>query len=196
MVFHLKDGYEWRPGTIIPSNQVLPVMFLSRCLSKAELRYGPSEQEVACLVWAVKKLRTMIHSSRLPVTVLTDHASTKGIVEQSNLDTSSTDRANRKLINASIYLSQYDLKVYYLPGRLNFVPDALSRLKALQDQPERKEGDVILDNIWFAFAEAKMDDSLKKQFSASEEQPSKGGPGPGQRGKRRFSQFFQKRSFR
>lgn len=164
MAFHLEDGYEWTPGSPIPANKVKPVMFLSRALQKAEMRYGPSEQEVACLVWAVRKLRTTIHSSCLPVIVLTDHSATKGIVEQTNLDTSSTDRANRRLINASIYLSQYDLKVYHLPGRLNYVPDALSRLAALQDPPERGNGDAILDNVWFAWAEAKMDDDLRQEF--------------------------------
>jgi hypothetical protein len=164
MAFHTRDGYEWTPGSVIPSNQVLPVMFLSRCLTKAEMRYGPSEQEVACLVWAVRRLRTTIHSAHLPVIALTDHAATRGIVEQTTLDTSSTDRANRRLINASVYLSQYDLKVFHLPGRLNFVPDALSRLKALDDTVERPEGDAILDNIWFAFAEAHMDADLKRQF--------------------------------
>lgn len=164
MVFHTRDGYIWEPGSVIPSNQVLPVMFLSRCLTKAEMCYGPSEQEVACLVWAVRKLRTMIHSSRLPVNVLTDHASTRGIVEQTRLDTSSTDRANRRLITASVYLSEYDLKVFHLPGRLNFVPDALSRLRALQDPVERPEGEVILDSVMFAFAEARMEATLKQQF--------------------------------
>jgi len=91
MVFHLKDGYKWEPGSTIPPAQVLPVMFLSRCLTK---------------VWAVKKLRTTIHSSIPPVIVLTDHSATKGIVEKTSLETSSTDRANKRLINASIYLSQ------------------------------------------------------------------------------------------
>ncbi len=164
MVYHLRDGYVWKPGTVIPSNQVVPVMFLSRCLTRAEMRYGPSEQEVACLVWAVKKLRTMIHSARLPVNVLTDHASTRGIVEQTRLDTSSTDRANRRLITASVYLSEYDLKVFHLPGRLNYVPDALSRLKAMQDVPERPDGDVVLDDVMLAFAEARMEENLKRQF--------------------------------
>lgn len=122
-------------------------MFLSRCLTKAELAYGPSELEVACLVWAVKRLRTMIHSSIPAVNVLTDHSATKGIVEKTSLDTSSTDRANRRLINASIYLSQYDLKIFHLPGRLNFIPDALSRLRAVQDKPGRLEGEAVLDDI-------------------------------------------------
>jgi hypothetical protein len=67
MVFHTQSNYTWEPGSVIPSTVIQPIMFLSRCLTNAELRYGPSELEVACLVWAAKKLRTMIQSSNLPV---------------------------------------------------------------------------------------------------------------------------------
>jgi hypothetical protein len=55
MLFHLKDGYTWSPGSPIPSMAIDPVMFLSRCLTKAELSYRPSELEVAYLVWACKR---------------------------------------------------------------------------------------------------------------------------------------------
>jgi hypothetical protein len=164
MLFHTKDTYVWEPGQTIPANKVQPVMFLSRCLTKPELRYGPSELEVACLVWAVRKLRTVIHSANQPVMVLTDHSATRGIVEQTTLNTASTDRANRRLINASVYLSQYDLKVYHLPGKVNFVPDALSRLRTIQDGPEQPEGDAILDDVWFAYAEAQMDPSTRAKY--------------------------------
>jgi RNase H-like domain found in reverse transcriptase/Reverse transcriptase (RNA-dependent DNA polymerase)/Chromo (CHRromatin Organisation MOdifier) domain/Integrase zinc binding domain len=162
MVFHLKTDFRWEPGTVIPSNQVLPVMYLSRCLSSPELRYGPSELEVACLVWAAKKLRTMIQSSNKPVVVLTDHSATKGIVDQTTLNTTSTDRANKRLINSSIYLSQYGLQIYHLPGRLNFVPDALSRLQSVLDTT-RPDEPVVLDTVWFA-SEALMSDEFKKRF--------------------------------
>ncbi len=73
----------------------------------------------------------MIHSARLLVNVLTDYASTRSIIEQTYLDISSTDRANRRLITALVYLSEYDLKVFHLSRRLNYVPNALSRLKAI-----------------------------------------------------------------
>ncbi len=97
----------------------------------------------------------MLYSSRLPVNVLTDHVATCSIVEQTRLDISSTNRANRRLITTSIYLSKYELKVYYLLGRLNYVPDVLNCLRALTDlEPNnRANGDVVLDDAIFAFAE-------------------------------------------
>src|SRR3569833_2481688 len=103
-------------------------MFLRRCLTQAELKYGSSELEVACLVWACKRLRTMLHSNRHRIIVLTDHDSTKGIVNSTSLNTTSTDRANRRLSNASIYLSSYPLVVVLLLGCFFLVLVALSRL--------------------------------------------------------------------
>ena len=75
----------------------------------------------------------MLKSAEKPVVVLTDHHATKGIVEKTTLDTTLVDQANRRLIAASIYLAEYDLKVYHIPGRLNTIPDTLLRLPADTD---------------------------------------------------------------
>jgi hypothetical protein len=50
VAFHLKPGVIWEPKKVIIANKMDPVIFLSRYLTKAELNYGPSELEVACLV--------------------------------------------------------------------------------------------------------------------------------------------------
>jgi hypothetical protein len=68
----------------------------------------------------------MIYSLKLTINVLTNYASTKGIVEQTYLDISSTNQVNRRLITTLVYLSEYDIKVFYFPSRLNFVPNILS----------------------------------------------------------------------
>ncbi len=176
MAFHLKDDYIWQKGTPIPATALEPVMFLSRCLTKPELRYGPSELEVACLVWACKRLRTMLHSSNHPIIVLTDHDSTRGIVAQTSLQTTSTDRANRRLVNASIYLSSYQLEVYHLPGRLNLVPDALSRLKTPSDEKTKeKDTEPTLDAVWDGYpgevalflTEVQMTDDMHQKFTTA-----------------------------
>ncbi|KAN0080859.1 retrovirus-related Pol poly protein from transposon gypsy, partial [Elaphomyces granulatus] len=158
MLFHLKDGYTWSPGSPIPSTAIDPVMFLSRCLTKAELSYGPSELEVACLVWACKRLRTLLHSNRARLIT--------------SLNTTSTDRANRRLVNASIYLSAFPLNVYHLAGRLNLVPDALSRLPGKGDDSSRQREDKpVLDDLWdtdeavLFLAEARMTDEMRDRFA-------------------------------
>ena len=147
-------------------------MFLSRCLIGLETRYSPSKQEVIYLVQVVKKLYTIIYSLNHLVVVLIDYIATKGIVEKSPLTTISIECSNRRLIYIAIYLSEYNLQIYYLPGRLNFVPDTLSRLKALQDKPRDPKdivvvnsNDVIFDNIFFVYIEVQIDKYLKQQFA-------------------------------
>jgi hypothetical protein len=172
VAFHLKPGATWQPKKAIPASDIEPVLFLSRCLTKAELHYGPSELEVACLVWACKRMRTMLHSCQQPIVVLTDHDATRGIINQTSLNTTSTDRANRRLVNASIYLSAYPLEVHHLAGRLNLVPDALSRLPGKGDDEARKKEDIpTLDNLWdddlvLYAAEARMSDEMRAKFIA------------------------------
>ena len=71
-----------------------------------------------------------MQSLTLPLIVLTDYSAIKQIVAKKTLDTSSIDRANRRLVIALIYLSKYDIEVYYLLSKKNFIPDAFSRLLA------------------------------------------------------------------
>jgi hypothetical protein len=88
-------------------------------------------------------------------------------VEQTSLHTSSIDRANKKLINASVYLSQYNIKVHHLAGKLNLVPDALSPLQATGDMVDRPDGTATLDDVWFAWTEALMDPAMVVKFVAA-----------------------------
>ena len=79
--------------------------------------------------------------------MLTDHFAIKSIVKQTFLQTLLTNRANKRLINALVYLSQFDLKTYHVLRRLNFVPDTLSRLKAKQNKPNRFNKIAILNDV-------------------------------------------------
>ena len=98
---------------------------MSKALIKRELLYGPSEFKVAYLAWVITKIRIKLYLSKYPVVVLTDHGVIKGIIKRITIMTSSVDRANRRFINASIYLSEYNLKIYHVPGRKNIVSNAL-----------------------------------------------------------------------
>ena len=75
----------------------------------------------------------MLKSAEKPVVVLTDHHTTKGIIKKTTLNTTLVNRANRRLIAVLIYLAEYNLKVYHIPGHFNIVPDTLLRLPADTD---------------------------------------------------------------
>jgi hypothetical protein len=76
----------------------------------------------------------MIQSYTFPPVVLTDHTATSGIVNHTNISTSDLLKANQRLITTSIYLSQFQLNVRHIPGKVNYVPDTLSRLPQLNDK--------------------------------------------------------------
>ena len=132
MLFHVRDGSDSTIERIHPGD-VEPILFLSRECTGVEKRYGSTEMEVACLVWAVRKLRLEISSSVKPVIVLTDHSATKQIVQSANLHTVDINKANAKLIDASVFLSQFKLIIKHIAGKTNLVSNALSRLPIVAD---------------------------------------------------------------
>jgi hypothetical protein len=110
-----------------------PICFLSKRLNRHEQNYWPTELEVAGLVWTVRKIRHLVEDSE-KVFVFTDHQATKDIAKQTNFRHSTPHRQNLRLVRASLYLSQFpQIQVFHIPGRLNIIPDALSRLQAIGD---------------------------------------------------------------
>lgn len=146
-----------------------PILFLSKTLSPAERHYWPTELEVACLVWTMKRIRWMVEACEKPVVALTDHAGTTSIATQTSLNSSSTDKLNNRLTRASQYLSQFrNLKVLYKPGREHVVPDALSRLPA----PGTSDTNVLDDllDVMPTTTEVHLDDKFKAQLITAYEE--------------------------
>ena len=103
-------------------------MFLSRILTDAERNYWPTELEIAGFVWVIKKVRYLVELSKHKVVIQTDHSAILDIMKQTLLVTTSTVRANVRLIRASQFLRQFQLDVRYKPGKEHIIPDALLRL--------------------------------------------------------------------
>ncbi|SCN71800.1 uncharacterized protein FFE2_02385 [Fusarium fujikuroi] len=79
---------------------------------------------MAALVWAMKRLKAHIGSSEGSLTVFTDHLATKQI---------------------------YNLRVFHIPRKKNFIPNALSRLEAPETDKnvERLRPDyTALDDVY------------------------------------------------
>ena len=123
-----------------------PILFLSRQLTSAETRYWPTELEMAGIVWVVKKIRHLIEASTKPTIIYTDHSAAIGIVRQSSMNTTSTEKLNLRLIRASEYLQRFRIELRHKPGKTNIVPDALSRLASRSYRSE-PESSSILDNV-------------------------------------------------
>jgi hypothetical protein len=148
MVYHMQDDHDGPLDHTAKGNRqkVQPILFLSKLLTDAETRYWPTELEIACLVWTIKKIRHMINGSLAGTVVWTDHSATVQIMKQMTLTSSSTDKLNLRLVRASQYCSQFQLNIRHRPGRLNIVPDALSRLlNKVADSKNRPLGDILED---------------------------------------------------
>jgi RNase H-like domain found in reverse transcriptase len=144
-------------------------MFLSRLLNRYEKNYWPTELEVACLVWVLKKIRHLVEAAEEPPVVWTDHAATVSIAKQTSMSTTATDRLNLRLIQAAQYIQQFRLKLHYKPGKANTVPDALSRLPSdTEPPPETPILDALhiySDDAKYAFTAALVE--LTPEFKAS-----------------------------
>ena len=137
-VFHLKClpstaspeqiAEAMKPCFKFKASDVEPIMFLSRMLTNAEQKYWPTEGELACMVWAIKKTRHLVEAVKYPVIIYTDHQANPSIAHNASMKTTSVEKFNLRLVRASEYLQRFDIQVRWKPGKQYFVPDALSRL--------------------------------------------------------------------
>ena len=128
MIYHIKKDSD--PGQIFNWKDVQPILYLSKLLNKAEQNYWPTELKMAALVWTVKKIHHIIESNEFwSVIAYTDHMVSVNLTCSSTLSTSSCDKLNLYLIQASQYLSLFLLNIQHKSGSTNTVPDTLSWLK-------------------------------------------------------------------
>lgn len=138
--------------TIIPLRNIVElILFLSKTLTPIEQRYQLIELEVAYIVQTIKTIRQIIKISTYKVTIITDYASIVGIIRQTALTSSATDKLNIRLTRASLYVLQFkNLKICYVPGREYIVLDVLSRLPAYRGY-EKAYSEDVLDDLVIAF---------------------------------------------
>lgn len=93
------------------------ICYLSRALTKNELKFSVTEKELLCVIWACEKLRCYIEGTRC--TVITDHHS---LIWLNNLK-----RPQGRLGRWALRLQQFDIEIVHRPGKNHVVPDCLSR---------------------------------------------------------------------
>jgi hypothetical protein len=146
MVYHAKD--EVKTTTIAPSTIKL-ILFLSKMLTSAGKNYWPTKYKVAYLVWTVRETRHMIEAAEQPTVVFTDHISSTNISKQNILSSLSTTWLNLRLVCASQYLQQFTLNICHKPGKMNKVPNALSRLTTKNEHVNsNRHQDEALEDIY------------------------------------------------
>ena len=91
----------------------VPLGFISRPFTKAEVNYSITEQEALAVIYALKKFRSIIYG--YPVEIITDHRALIYMFTNKNL----VGRCERW----HLFLSDFNPEFTFRAGKLNIVPD-------------------------------------------------------------------------
>lgn len=97
-----------------------PVSFFSKKLDKHQRWYSTIEKEALALVMAFEHFEVYVGGSGVPVVVYTDHNPLVFLGRMRN--------KNRRLMNWSLRLQQFNIVIEHIRGKDNVIADALSRL--------------------------------------------------------------------
>ncbi|CAM5110236.1 unnamed protein product [Eretmochelys imbricata] len=115
------DASERGVGAVLmqkgPDQEFHPVVFLSKKLSERESNWSVTEKECYAIVYALEKLRPYVWGRRFHLQ--TDHAALKWL--------HTVKETNKKLLQWSLALQDFDFDIQHISGASNKVADALSR---------------------------------------------------------------------
>ena len=129
------DASDYVSGGILSQydeNEVLhPVAYFSKKHNPAECNYEIYDKELMAIVRAFEEWRPELEGSTYPVEVITDHKNLEYFM--------STKQLSRRQARWSEFLSRFNYRITYRPGKAGGKPDALTRRSG--DLP--KEGDTF-----------------------------------------------------
>ena len=79
-----------------------------------------------------QKTRHLVEVVKTSIIVFSNHGAFLGIVKQSTLSITSTDKLNLQLVYASDYVQYFPLVINYKSDKHHIIFDALSRLEAVK----------------------------------------------------------------
>lgn len=96
-----------------------PVAYCSRSLNKNEVNYSTTERELLGVLYGLEQFRPYVEGQKCKI--VTDHASLLWFYKLNN--------PTGRLARWSMRLSQFHIEIEHRKGKLNVIPDALSRIK-------------------------------------------------------------------
>ena len=96
-----------------------PVAYFSKKFNKHQRNYSTIEKEFLALVLAIDHFEVYVNSG-FPLVVYTDHNPLTFLHRMKN--------SNRRLLNWSLKLQEYNLDIQHIKGKDNVIADSLSRI--------------------------------------------------------------------
>lgn len=131
------DASNFAIGAVLSQNNK-PITFISRTLSKAEIKLATNEKELLAIVWALKTLRNYVYGIA-DLTIFTDHQPLTEAVSEKN--------PNLMIKRWKAFVESSGAKLQYKPGSENIVADALSRQFYHIDDDDDSDSDSDSDSI-------------------------------------------------
>ena len=122
-----------------------PIAFRSKSMSKSECNYDVHDKELLAIILALEDWRRYVKGSRHRKKILTDHKNLVPFMTKKKL--------NERQVQWKQFLSQFDFKIEYRPGKEAGKPDALTRgpgyLTAQDDERNTQMEQVLLPQHYF-----------------------------------------------
>lgn len=99
----------------LQGERFVPLGFFSKSLSETEQRWDTRERELYAIKWGLERNRDLVRGHQ--VLVLTDHSSLQW----------TADAPSAKILRWRWFISQFDVKIMHIAGKLNVIADWLSR---------------------------------------------------------------------
>ena len=144
-----------------------PIYYASRALTSAEKNYQNFEREAQAAVWGMEKFHYFFYGRKF--ILQTDQKPLVSIFRKHMVDVS--PRIQRITIQAW----QYDFEPQHIPGRINVISDALSRVTPLEFQNSNADKDILAVNFlqYSSIEERERDEVLQETVKDKEIQSLK-----------------------
>ena len=122
-----------------------PITYRSKSMSKRECNYDLHDKELLTIILALEDWGRYIKGSRQQRKILTDHKNLVPFMTKKRL--------NDRQVRWKQFLSQFDFKIVYRPGKEGGKPDALTRgpgyLPAKDDERNTQMEQILLPEHYF-----------------------------------------------
>jgi hypothetical protein len=129
-----------------------PVAYASHRLNQAEKNYAAIEKEMCAIQYGCARFHDYIFGAK--TTVTTDHKPLVSIFQKP------LHKLSPRLQRMRLALLRYDLEVVWVPGKSNFIPDALSRATLPDEPPEDNDA----QDVWCITSQLPVTDAKLQEL--------------------------------